>query len=287
MTISQALSEAENLLRVHQVENPTRCAGWLLETVLACSHTFLLAHSLDELTSEQDRLFFELVRRRGLGEPLQYLLGHEEFHGLDFEVTPDVLIPRPETELLVDEALTRMDSVNPVIVDVGTGSGCIAISIARACPQARLIATDLSSKALQVARRNARRLEASGVLFLEGDLLSPLSQCLVPGEVDAILANPPYIADGDLEQLQREVRDWEPHLALTAGTHGTAVFERLIPQALAWLRPGGWFLAEIGYDIKGKVLALFGIEWEVYPVKVDLNGIPRVVIAQKKSDSGD
>ena len=170
-----------------------------------------------------------------------------------------------------------------MIVDVGTGSGCIAISIARARPQARLYATDLSSRALQVARKNARRLEAPNVQFLEGDLLSPLSQCLAPGEVDAVVANPPYIAEGDLDQLQREVRDWEPQLALTAGTHGTAIFERLVPQASAWIRPGGWFLAEIGYDIKEKVLALFGPEWRVYPVKVDLNGIPRIVRAQKSS----
>jgi release factor glutamine methyltransferase len=284
MKIAQALQMGLQILVSHGIEDARRHAEWLLIDLLRENTAYLLVHNQEDLGGRIEAEYFDKIRSRSQGQPLQYLLGYEEFCGLKFEVTPEVLIPRPETEMLVAEALRRIDSTCATIADVGTGSGCIAVSMAKIRPMMNVYATDISANALVVARRNAIRLGVSNINFLQGDLMIPLESHLVPGQLDCVVSNPPYIADGDLEGLPPEVRDWEPRAALLAGPSGTAIFERLIPGAFFWLRQQGWFLAEIGYGIKEKVLALFHAQagWRVEPILNDHNGIPRIVIAQKR-----
>ncbi len=282
MQISQALQQGHQILISHGIEDARRHAEWLLADLFHESTAYLIAHFPEELASRTEADYFEKIRLRSQRQPLQYLLGYEEFCGSKFEVNPAVLIPRLETELLVAEALRRLDSTCTTITDVGTGSGCIAIAIAKVRPRLNVYAVDISAEALAVARRNANRLEVFNIDFLQGDLLTPLESRLVKGQLDCIVSNPPYVADGELEELQPEVRDWEPRIALTAGLSGTAIFERLIPEAFSWLRPEGWFLAEIGYGLKERVLALFHAGWVVEPIFNDQSGIPRVVIARKR-----
>jgi release factor glutamine methyltransferase len=282
MKICQALREGIQFLASHCGNEALRQAEWILADALKQNTAYLIAHYQEELPEETFAVYFEKIRLRNQGMPLQYLLGYEEFCGLKIEVTPAVLIPRPETELLVTETLQKINSSSVTVIDVGTGSGCIALAIGAANPRIKIYATDLSIEAISIAERNAGRLAIPNVSFLRGDLLNPLNGLLAKGTVDFIVSNPPYISDGELGSLQPEVRDWEPKIALTAGPSGTAIFERLIPQALAWLRPGGWFLAEIGFGLKDKVLDLFQKCWQLGPVLEDQNKIPRVVAAQKK-----
>ncbi len=282
MKISEALRQGLQILAAHGIEDAARHSEWLLADLLQVNTAYLLAHGLEELPRETESDYFDKIRLRTQGQPLQYLLGYEEFCGLRFEVTSAVLIPRPETELLVAETIRRLDSTCTTLTDVGTGSGCIAIAVAKARPRVNIYAVDMSEEALVVARRNAKHLGISNISFLQGDLLTPLESRLVEGQLDCIVSNPPYVADGEINGLQPEVRDWEPRMALTAGPSGTVIFEKLIPQAFSWLRPEGWFLAEIGYGMKERVLALFHAGWEVGPILNDQNGIPRVVIARKR-----
>jgi release factor glutamine methyltransferase len=211
------------------------------------------------------------------------LLGWQEFRGLEFEVTPAVLIPRPETELLVDAAVERFSEGNPILADVGTGSGCIAVATALALPHARVIATDLSEDALSVARRNASRHNVSNqIQFLLGDLLLPLGTLGLEETLDCVLSNPPYVAERDLPALQREVRDWEPNLALVGGASGLEIYRRLLPQALRFLKPGGTLIMEIGYNMQTEITELFDAAWMLEGIREDFSGIPRIVVAQKR-----
>jgi release factor glutamine methyltransferase len=215
--------------------------------------------------------------------PVQYIVGNQEFRGLEFEVTPDVLIPRPETEILVEEALSSLQAGTTILADVGTGSGCIAVTLALERLDARIFAIDISEPALEVARRNARRHGVEDrIRFLRGDLLAPLASLLQNETADCICSNPPYVAERDLFSLQREVRDWEPRLALRAGEDGLQVIERLVPQALRMLRPRGVLIMEIGYNQQKQVSGLFTEEWQSLRIREDLSGIPRIVVAQKR-----
>ena len=248
---------------------------------------------------------------------MQYLTGRQEFWGLDFEVSPAVLIPRPETEHLIEVALERLGARRAetlVIADVGTGSGCIAVALARELPQARFVATDISAEALEVARRNAvRHGVAHRVGFLEADLLDlgglPVAQVLPPsfgGEPEApsqatgpdpsrwfsrpeafdlIVSNPPYVARDEAAQLQREVRDHEPEIALFGGPTGVEIYGRLIGQAASLLRPGGQLVLELGYNAADHVRSLLAAQpgWVGMSVTSDLAGIPRVLAAARVS----
>jgi release factor glutamine methyltransferase len=210
-------------------------------------------------------------------------LGWQEFRGLEFEVTPAVLIPRPETELLVDTAVQRFSGGNPLLADVGTGSGCIAVATVVALPDAKVIATDLSEEALLVARRNASRHNVSQqIQFLSGDLLLPLHAIGLEKTLDCVLSNPPYVAERDLPALQREVRDWEPNLALVGGATGLEIYRRLLPQALRFLKPGGTLIMEIGYNMQAEITSLFDPAWTLEGIRDDFSGIPRIVVAQKR-----
>jgi release factor glutamine methyltransferase len=257
-----------------------RDAETLLLHLLGKNRAWMLAHLDDELGYDCAEQYIALLERRFAGEPMQYIFGEAEFYRLPFHVTPDVLIPRPETEHVVEKMLKLATNfAAPRILDVGTGSGAIAVALAHELPEAVVTAIDLFAAALSVARENAQRNGvAERVRFLEGDLLEP-----VAGEqFDMVVSNPPYVANADRESLAVEVRDYEPGQALFAGTDGLDVYGRLIPQAFAALAPGGYLVMEIGYGQEPPVGALLGeAGFENVEFSADLQGIPRVACAQK------
>ena len=229
-------------------------ARLLLEYVCGCTHVSLIAHPEQEMSAEQAEQFETLLSRREAGEPFAYLVGHAFFYGLEFTVTPDVLIPRPDTQVLVDQARQRAEELAaPRIVDLGTGSGIVAILLARFCLSATVTAIDVSAAALAVARANAKR-HAAQIQFLEGDWYSPLNgECF-----DLIVSNPPYVADGDAHLLQNGL-PFEPQRALTdgvAGGDGLACVRAIVDGAQKHLMPKGWLLIEHGYDQAVKVQQL-------------------------------
>ena len=283
MKIHEAIELAEEALDESGVPGSRLDAERLLAFELGRDRSYLLAHFQESVPESSAEQFFARIAERRRGKPLQYLLGSQEFRGLEFEVTPAVLIPRPETELLVEAAVERFSEGNPVLADVGTGSGCIAVATAKALPGASLIATDLSEDALSVARRNASRHNVSEqIQFLPGDLLLPLSPLGMDEKLDCVLSNPPYVAERDLPALQREVRDWEPRMALVAGFTGLEVYRRLLPQALRFLKPGGTLILEIGYNMQPEIAELFDAAWKLEGIRDDFSGIPRIVVAQKR-----
>jgi release factor glutamine methyltransferase len=255
--------------------NPRRDAEVLLTHVLGCDQAALLTHPERLLSSAESDQLESFLNRRLASEPMQYITGSQEFFGLLFEVTPDVLIPRPETEHLVEAALEHIGGEAVRILDVGTGSGAIAVSLAHARSQSHVTAVDLSPAALEVARRNAHR---NGVLervkFLQSNLLAEVDG----PDFDMVVSNPPYIAEGEV--LETQVSNYEPESALYAGPTGLEVYERLIPEASKVLKPGGWLLLEIGFGQQPAVEALLR-GWRSVSVVHDLQGIPRVVQAMK------
>ena len=259
---------------------PRRDAELLLLRIVERDRVFLLTHPDTQLTAEQQAQYDEWLRRRAVHEPIQYILGEQEFFGLTFAVTPDVLIPRPETEHLVEAVLEHVPHDRPLrIVDVGTGSGAIAVSLTHALPHAQVTALDISEAALAVARRNA---EANGVAermrFLKSDLLAT-----VAGELfDAVVSNPPYVAEVDRESLESQVRDYEPSVALFGGPSGFDVYERLIPQAHEALKAGAWLLMEMGMGQRNALSQLLS-GWDSVSFVDDLQRIPRVACARRKA----
>ena len=254
--------------------NPRRDAEVLLAHVLGCDQAALLTHPERLLSPAESDQLESFLNRRLASEPMQYITGVQEFFGLLFEVTPDVLIPRPETEHLVEAALEHIGREAVRILDVGTGSGAIAVSLAHARPQSHVTAVDLSPAALEVARRNAQR---HGVLdrvtFLQSNLLAAVDGA----DFDVVVSNPPYIAEGEV--LEPQVSNYEPQSALYAGPTGLEVYERLIPEARKVLKPGGWLLLEIGFGQQPAVEALLS-GWRSVSVVHDLQGIPRVLQAK-------
>ena len=255
-------------------------AELLLRHALGCTRESLLARLHQPVPAEASGHFFQLVERRRGRVPVQYVVGTQEFYGLSFRVTPAVLIPRPESEGLVGEAVRELGATHePRIVDVGCGSGCIAVAIAHTLSEAEVVAIDASPQALAIARENAlRHGVASRIEFIEGDLLVPLQT----RNVDAIVSNPPYIPDEELETLEPEVSEHEPRQALSGGKDGLSVIERLLPEADKALRRGGFFFMEIGHDQDERVRELVkksGLEY-VRTVP-DLAGIPRIVVSKK------
>ncbi len=286
MTIAQAIQEAETRLRKSGVPDPRFDAELLMRHSLGRDRAWLLAHLREEFPEPVMRRFQYLIARRSRREPAQYLIGTQEFWGLEFVVTPDVLIPRPETELVVEEALKALQGAKaPLVIDLCTGSGCIAAAVAHGAPGARVFGTDRSDKALALARENARRIGVSDLIrFLEGDLFGPLAELNLKGRVDAITANPPYISSGDMAGLQPEVRDFEPALALDAGPRGTEIAVRIIADAPAFLKPGGVLAMEMGMG-QGPALREAATRTEAYDslsVLPDLAGIERVIVAKKQ-----
>jgi len=240
----------------------------------------------DKFDTEVQRSFEQTIERRKLREPLQYIIGTQEFWGLPFRVTPDVLIPRPETEFVVEAALKAVSgTATPVIVDLCTGSGCIAISLAKELPKARIFATDRSDRAAHIAQENARQNGvADRIRFLEGDLFGPLEEMDILGRIDCIVTNPPYVRSGDLTALQPEVRDFEPEMALVAGRSGTEIAERIIRQAPPYLRPGGSLIMEMGVGQAAALRKLIEDTHTFGPSEIvnDLAGIERVMVIKRK-----
>lgn len=273
-TVEAQLEHARRRLAAASIEQPRLTAGSLLGFVMGCERSQLFTHPERELSEEEITQFESLVARRGEGEPTQYILGLREFFGRDFEVGPAVLIPRPETELLV-EAVLESGADSAGVLDVGTGSGCIAVTLACERPSWAIRAVDISEPALRVAENNARRLGAR-VEFRRGDLTEPFA-----GEsFDVVVSNPPYVRNEDRKTLSREVRR-EPELALFAGEDGLDVYRRLIPAAARVLRRGGLLALELGYDsLPGVLMLLEG--WDDVETRPDLAGITRIALARRR-----
>ncbi|MDR3763219.1 MAG: peptide chain release factor N(5)-glutamine methyltransferase [Acidobacteriota bacterium] len=337
MQLREAVLGATAELEAAGIDRARLTAEVLLLHATGRDRTFLYAHPEYVLSEAEEACARELIARRAAGEPPQYLTGHQEFWGLDFRVTPAVLIPRPETEFLVEKVvelvsssplfpLKPKDGLNgapefptqaktqclhgtPVshlchggsqvssaalrepgaqpelgaqsgqplkIIDVGTGSGAIAVALAHDLPQAEVHAVDLSPEALAVARENAERLGVR-VRFLQSDVLEAVTR---DGSFDFVVSNPPYVGLNEADKVQQMVKDYEPHLALFAGEEGLTVIRRLIPQAREALRAGGWMLMEIGWSQSEAVMALLNGWAEVQAIP-DLAGIPRIIAARK------
>jgi release factor glutamine methyltransferase len=279
-TIGEILREAAAELERGGIPEARREAGSLLSFILGKDRTFLISHAEDEADENSLARFREFVERRAGGEPLQYITGVQDFYGREFRVTPDVLIPRPETELLVEAALQLAGSA-PFICDVGTGSGCIGLTLLCELANARAVAIDKSAAALEIAKRNAQNFSvADRALFVESDCFDSLESREY--EFDLIVSNPPYVAEKALQGLQREVRDHEPLVALSPGGDGLSVIRRLIDQAPAFIKPNRHMLMEIGFDQGEAVERLINDSaWSLREIRPDLQGIPRIVVLQK------
>lgn len=282
VTIRSMLKTARKIFKDHGIDSAALDAEVLLAFVTGLERAALYCE-WDRLLSDEEAAQYNILTSRRLsGEPVAYITGHKEFMGLDFFVNRSVLIPRPETELLVENALKVMPSFS-VVLDVGTGSGAIAVSLAFYNKEALVYATDRSPEALEVARRNCIKNRVSDrVLLYTGDLLQPLYGCPAAGRADLIAANLPYIAENDLSGLPGEVRMFEPRLALDGGKDGLEHYRRLIPEAAVFLKKGGFMLIEIGFDQGRQAEALFDPHvWEAEVLK-DLAGFDRLVVARYK-----
>lgn len=280
-TIGEILREAAAELDRAGVLEARREAGSLLSFILGKDRTFLISHAEDETDENSFARLREFVERRAAGEPLQYITGVQDFYGREFRVTPDVLIPRPETELLVEAALQIVGKAAPFICDVGTGSGCIAVTLLCEIANSRALAIDKSPAALEIAKLNAQNLSvADRAHFVISDCFNSLDSRAY--EFDLIVSNPPYVTEAALEGLQREVRDHEPRIALSPGGDGLGVIRRLIAEGPAFIKPKGHLLMEIGFDQGEKVENLIADSaWSLREIRPDLQGIPRIVVLQK------
>ncbi len=297
--MKQLLNEAVGRLTAAHVGSPRMNAELLIMFTLDCDRAYLYAHPERELTPDETRRYDEAIARRMTGVPAQYITGHQEFWGLDLIVSPAVLIPRPETEHVVEAVLELVwdrhscpsplpsadlsksppagQTPTPKIVDVGTGSGAIALALAKELPTADIDATDISAEALEVARANAARHELGArIRFHQTDLLDALQRA----EFDFVISNPPYVGQSEEDQVQLEVRKFEPKNAVFAGPTGLEVIERLIPQARDALRSGGWLVFEISGTIADGVPPLLA-GWTDVKITNDLQGIARVARARK------
>ena len=277
MQLKQALTTAIDTLKANVVGSPRMNAEMLLTFVLNSDRAYLYAHPEYELTPDEQARYDEAIAERSSGKPAQYITGHQEFWGMDLIVSPAVLIPRPETEHVIETVLELARAKQaPRIVDVGTGSGCIALALAAELPWARVEAVDIAPAALEVARANAHRLQLDHrIIFQQRDLLAGAPAATY----DFVISNPPYVPASEPEKAQREVREFEPKVAVFAGESGLEVYRRLVPQAREALKPGGWMVVEIGYSIATAVSELLK-DWAEVRVTPDLQGIPRVVAAR-------
>jgi release factor glutamine methyltransferase len=292
-SLAIALRDGIAHLERENVPSAPLAAELLLMHTLGLDRAWLYAHTEQEIDAATREQYFSMIARRASGVPTQHLTGHQEFWGLDFEVTPDVLIPRPETEHVIEVALDRLgagsDAGSPRrkeqfrIADVGTGSGCIAIALAHEFPTAQSIATDISVAALEVARRNAGRHGViSRIDFIECNLAEALLH--QSPHHDLIVSNPPYIGRQEAATLPREVRDHEPAVALFGGETGTEIYAPLIAQAATLLKPGGLLVLELGHNSAEHVSRLLGApEWTSVAITNDLAGISRVASARRHS----
>jgi release factor glutamine methyltransferase len=280
--ISEILKKASETLRASGVAEPRREAGSLLAFVLQKDRTFLITRPAYELSLDEEKRFEAVLERRAAREPLQYITGRQEFYGLDFAVAPGVLIPRPETELVVENAIEILQPLKSArFCEVGVGSGCISISILHHVETASAIGLDVSEKALEIAGRNAETHSVAQRLKLQiSDVFDGLGK-EKEEKFDLIVSNPPYIPRRDIPGLQAEVRDFEPLSALTDGGTGLSIIEKVVAGAPRFLKPRGFLLMEIGFGQAEEVKKLFAARlWESVEILPDLQGIPRTVKAQ-------
>jgi release factor glutamine methyltransferase len=275
--LREALHSAISALTSAHVGSPRLNSETLLMFTLSCDRAYLFAHPERQLTPQEKINYQEAIAQRAMGIPTQYITGHQEFWGMDLIVSPAVLIPRPETEHVVEAVLSLSPGAGLRIIDVGTGSGCIALALAKELPQIEIHAADTSPAALEVARANAARhgLE-SRIQFHQTDLL----QGFEPNAFDLVVSNPPYVGESEEDEVQLEVRKHEPRNAVFAGPTGVEVIERLIPQARVALKPGGFLIMEMSGTIAEAVKRLLK-GWTEVRVINDLQGIPRVAVAAK------
>ena len=325
MQLKHCVDQAYDLFLKNDVPSPRLNAELLMMFVLGRERAYLFAHPERELTAEEKDQYDEVTAQRASGCPTQYITGHQEFWGLDLLVSPAVLIPRPETEHVVETVLElvqryyrehrehagiqdasaceRLDSGRIHMVDVGTGSGCIALALASELPSAEIHACDISEESLEMARINAARLAlGSRVLFRRSDLLEIYLQSAPAkgtgsegvgttgsatdpkfpesAQFDFVVSNPPYVGESEADKVQKQVREFEPKVAVFSGQKGLDIYRRLIPHAHAALKPGGWFVTEIGFSTEQPVKELLR-DWTEVQTTTDLQGIPRVVAAKK------
>lgn len=278
-TIADIIRAGEELLGEAGIPDARRDSSTLVSLAIGRDRSFIYSHPEYEPTAEESERIDQYLKRRADREPLQYIRGTQEFYGLEFEVTPDVLIPRPETEMIVERAIGFLKGEKTTrFLDIGTGTGCIPISILKNSPNANGVAVDISSDALAVAARNAERNGVAERLeLIESDLFRN-----VPAEkFDLIVSNPPYVPVKDLAHLQPEVRDHEPHVALSDGSSGVSIIERIIRDARHFMLPGGVLLIEMGFGQSERVLEFTSTGgWASAQVESDLQGIPRMLYAK-------
>jgi release factor glutamine methyltransferase len=289
MTVFEILNGSVNRLKDHQIENPRLDAEMLLAHALNLSREGLYINFKSQVKKEEKETLEGLIKRRISGEPLQYILGHQEFWSIDLNVDPRVLIPRPETELLVEQALLILAETPfrrlPFVLEIGTGSGAIAIALAKERRDIFLVAIDISIDALRLAKENAA---SSGVLhqihFVHSHLLDPFRFLGKEGPFDLILSNPPYIPFPEIEGLPKEVRDYEPIIALNGGEDGLAFHRAIILKATFYLKGGGWLLLEVGHSQGKKVSRMIEKQGDFLTPQClpDVSGIERVIKAQRK-----
>jgi release factor glutamine methyltransferase len=273
--LKESLAQAISRLTSQNLPSPRMNAELLLRFTLDCDRAYLYAHPERELTADEQSRYDAALAERARGVPTQYITGHQEFWGMDLIVTPAVLIPRPETEHVVETVLGLVRS-EVRIIDVGTGSGSIALALAKELPQAEIHATDISPAALEIARVNAARHQLESRLhFHQTDLLEGLAP-----RFDVIVSNPPYVGESESDQVQLAVRKFEPRLAVFAGATGLEVISRLIPQAHTALQPAGWLVMEISGTISDDVRSLLA-GWDEVQITPDLQSIPRVAKARR------
>ena len=280
-TVPDNLQRAIGLLRAANVETPLLDAQLLIALALNCSRLDVIAHPEREMTADESSAFHEMLQRRAGREPLAHILGFREFHGLEIAVTSDVLVPRPETEMLVEEVVSRLRGRSCAIAEVGAGSGAISVALAVEMPAAAIYATEISGPAAKVARANSEKHHVSAkVTILVGDMLEPVAALGLA--FDAVVSNPPYIPSGEIDCLEPEVRDYEPRQALDGGPDGLAAYRRLFPDSLGVLRGGGFVAVEVGM---GQAQAVREIAANAGFGKLetarDLAGIERVVVAYR------
>lgn len=289
MTIGKALVQATGRLSNSGIAGARTEAERLLCHVLGCKRHELFIRSNEDLSAGALSEFLDCVRRRALREPLQYIVGKEEFRGLEFKVTRDTLIPRPETELLVEQAVLLAKAADNgcdgIFIDLCTGSGCVAVCLAKEMPSAVVYAADISKGALETARENAEKHGvANRIIFVEGDLFAPLTPFDLYGKVSFIVSNPPYVATTDFEKLQPEIKDYEPAGALLAGQDGLEFYRKIIPGSLDYLKQGGYLIMEVGYGQAKDLIKLIEENREKFSemkfIK-DHHGIDRVMMARK------
>ncbi|HEX4165495.1 MAG TPA: peptide chain release factor N(5)-glutamine methyltransferase [Bryobacteraceae bacterium] len=275
LTIQEAARQGTEILERAGIGVPRLTAEVLLCHALVCDRAFLYAHGADELSELHWIHYGRYLNERLKGKPTQYITHNQEFYGRDFFVDERVLIPRPETEHLVETALAALTG-RPVrrILDVGTGSGAIAISVALESKQ-HVLASDISPSALAVAQRNQAK-HGARVSFFAANLL----EAVCPASIDVLVSNPPYVPGADAANMQSEVRDWEPHVALFAGDSGLEIYQRLIAGAEQVIRPGGLLLMELGFRLLEAVRQMLSNSWTAIAVSSDLAGLPRVIRAE-------